>query len=246
MIIAPRIDSEPTFDPEWILFQGAGLLAVNKPSGIPVHQGTGHEVGLAECIDAWARLHPGVIETGGGKPIAPLHRLDREASGVVLFGLTRAMSRQVQKAFAARTIRKRYLAVVAGPLKDTGQLRGKVRAKLRGDYRWLPASLEYRRLVGDDRLSLVEVTPKEGRTHQIRSLFAQAGRPLAGDARYGRPKPTRLFCERFEVPGLLLHAVELELEDNILGRTRLLQAPIPKAFRKIAEKKEWPVDVFEG
>ena len=72
----------------------------------------------------------------------------------------RAMSRQVQRAFAERTITKRYLAVVAGPIKDTGQLRGKVRSKLRGHYRWLPASLEYRKLVGDARLSLVEVTPR--------------------------------------------------------------------------------------
>jgi 23S rRNA-/tRNA-specific pseudouridylate synthase len=242
----PELQLEPTFDPDWILFQAAGLLAINKPGGIPVHHGTGHELGLAERVDAWARMNPGVIETRAGKPIAPLHRLDREASGVVLFGLTRKMSSQVQKAFAARTISKRYLAVVAGRLKDMGQLRGKVRTKLRGTYRWLPASLQYRRLAGDDRLSLVEVQPKEGRTHQIRSLFAQAGRPLAGDARYGRPKPTQLFREKFDVPGLLLHAVELELDRSILGRARVLSAPIPEAFRHIGEKKDWPVSVFDG
>jgi 23S rRNA-/tRNA-specific pseudouridylate synthase len=238
--------SVPEFQPEWILFQGGGLLAINKPSGLPVHRGTDHDQGLAECIEAWSRLHPGVVELRVGRPILPLHRLDREATGVVLFGLTRTTARKVQTAFAAHEIAKKYIAVVAGAVEPSGRLQGKVRARLRGTYRWLPAELEYRRLGGDERLNVVEVLTGQGRTHQIRSLFAQAGRPLAGDLRYGKPKPSRQFLEKFGVPSFLLHASELKLGASILGAARTLEAPLPETFRKVADKKGWPASVLGG
>jgi 23S rRNA-/tRNA-specific pseudouridylate synthase len=228
-----------TFDPSRILFHGGGLLAVDKPAGVPVHRGTSHEQGLAEMIDEWASLAPGAIDLGRGKSVLPLHRLDREASGVVLFGLSRSTARAVQTAFAARQVRKRYLAVVAGPVEEAGRIHGKVRSRLRGVYRWLPAELTYRRLEGDERLSLVEVHPEEGRTHQIRALFAEAGRPLAGDLRYGKPRPARQFLEKFGLPCLLLHAAELELMQAPPGLPRSFAAPLPEEFRRLAEKKGW-------
>ena len=76
------------FDPSWILFQGSGVLAVNKPAGIPVHKGTSHDLGLAEMIDEWVRWNPKVLEIKGGTSVRPAHRLDLEASGVLLFALT--------------------------------------------------------------------------------------------------------------------------------------------------------------
>jgi tRNA pseudouridine65 synthase len=234
------------FDPDWILFHGSGLLAVNKPAGLPVHRGTCHEQGLAEKIDEWVSLHPGVLDIRTGKSVLPLHRLDREASGVLLYGLNRSTARKVQVALASRQVRKRYLAVVAGPLEEAGQLRGKVRSRLRGVYRWLKAELTYRRLEGDERLSLVEVFPGEGRTHQIRALFAQAGRPLAGDPRYGKPKPARQFLEKFELPSLLLHAAEIEFKESLPGLPRSVVAPLPASFQCLAEKKGWPSSLFGG
>jgi 23S rRNA-/tRNA-specific pseudouridylate synthase len=227
------------FDPAWVLFQGNGVLVIDKPAGIPVNAGTGHEVGLAEMIDEWVRRNPGVLEMRAGKSVHPVHRLDREASGLLLFGLTKTAARALQTALASHTLVKRYLAVVAGPVGALGELRGKVRAKLRGEYRRLPASLTYRRVAGDERLSLLEVTPIGGKTHQIRALFALYARPLAGDLRYGKPKPSRQFLEKFEVPHFLLHAHEVELPAEILGAPRRFEAPLPEAFRKVVEKKGW-------
>ncbi|MGH9363539.1 MAG: pseudouridylate synthase, partial [Thermoanaerobaculia bacterium] len=88
-------------------------------------------------------------------------------------------------------------------------------------------------------LSLVEVSPREGRTHQIRSLFADIGRPLAGDLRFGKPKPARQFLEKFAVPGLLLHALELELPAGVVGPARAIRAPIPETFHRLAAAKGW-------
>ncbi len=227
--------------PSRILYQGSGILAFDKPAGIPVHRGTGHPVGLAEALEEWGRKNPGALDAELGRPIAPLHRLDLEASGVILFGLTRQAAAMVQPAFLRGRISKRYLAVVAGPLEKEGSLEGMVRSRLRGVYRPMPSRIDFRVLAGDERLSLVEVVPREGRTHQIRALFAAAGRPLAGDLRYGKPKPARQFLEKFEVPQLLLHAVELTLPVGIFDVPRTFTAPVPEEFRRLAARKGWTV-----
>ena len=69
--------------------------------------------------------------------------------------------------------------------------------------------------------------------------FARAGRPLAGDLRYGKPKPARQFLEKFEVPTLLLHAQRLEIPDSVLGAPRAFEAPLPPAFLRLIERKGW-------
>jgi 23S rRNA-/tRNA-specific pseudouridylate synthase len=231
--------SIPSFDPRWIIFHGSGVLALNKPAGLPVHRGTDHPFGIAECLDEWVRVNPGVLEIRPGKPVHPVHRLDLEASGVLLLGLHHEAARALQKAFSERLVKKRYLVVVAGPVDAEGYLRGAVRSRLRGIYRRLDAELSYRRLRGDNRLSLLEVIPSGGRSHQIRALFAQSGRPLAGDLRYGKPKPGRQFLEKFEVPYFLLHAREVLLPPGIPGVPRSIEAAIPEEFHKVVLKKGW-------
>jgi len=233
----------PAFEPKRILYVGEGILAFDKPAGIPVHRGTGHQVGLAEAIDGWMALHPEAFGVRPDRPVAPLHRLDLEASGVVLFGIARAAAGAIQTAFAEGKVRKRYLTYVAGPVEESGSIEGRVRARVGGAYRWQPARLDYRLIHGDDRMSLVEVLPREGRTHQIRSLFADAGRPLCGDLRYGKPKPARQFLEKFGVPRLLLHARELTLPLGIVGPAMTFRAPVPGEFLKVAAGKGWSLPV---
>ena len=227
------------FDPTRILFHGSGVLVVDKPAGIPVHRGTSHDEGLAERIEAWVTRNPGFLEIRAGKRIHPVHRLDLEASGVLLLALNPATARNLHAAFEGRLVGKRYLAVVAGPLQALGELQGKVRTRLRGVYRYLESTLRYRRIRGDERLSLVEVIPEGGRTHQIRELFAQAERPLAGDLRYGKPTPSRQFLERFGVSHLLLHLLEVSIPPEILGAARTFRAPVPAEFHKVIQEKGW-------
>ena len=227
------------FEPARLLHQGNGIIALDKPAGIPVHQGTDHPIGLAEALDQALRERPHLFRVRPDRVVAPLHRIDREASGVTLFGLEEGAAAAVQAAFAGGLMSKRYIALVAGPVRDRGRIKGKVRTKLRGVYKWLPAQLEYRRLTGDERLSLVEVIPHEGRTHQIRSLFAGADRPLAGDLRFGKPKPARQFLEKFGIPGLLLHARELVVPEGVLGPRLTLRAPVPETFLRVLREKGW-------
>jgi len=240
MTTQPEPASLPeAFDPSWVLFHRSGVLIVNKPAGVPVHRGTKHGQGLAEMIDEWSRLNPGALEMRSGRSVHPVHRLDLEATGVLAFGLNPKAARELHAAFAGRTVKKIYLAVVAGPVAAVGHLRGRVGSRLRGRYRQLEAELTFRRLRGDDRLSLVEVEPEGGRPHQIRALFAASDRPLAGDLRYGKPKPARQFLEKFGVPFFLLHALELTLPEQIVGADRTFRAPLPEGFRNVIARKGW-------
>ena len=227
------------FDPQSILFHGHGLVGVDKPAGVPVHRGTGHSVGVTDLLGEWISLNPGLLDVRPGRKIHPVHRLDLEASGALLLAVKTSAARVAKRAFEERSVTKVYLAVVAGPMPAEGELKGKIRSKLRGRYRHLPASLSYRRLRGDDRLSLVEVKPEGGRTHQIRALMARSGRPLAGDLRYGKPKPAQQFLERFGVGHFLLHAWRLGLPGEVTGRPLLVEAPLPAVFHSVIEQKGW-------
>src|SRR5262245_27621646 len=148
----------PELDPDWILFHGSGVLVLNKPTGIAVHAGTGHDVGLAEMIDAFVRMNPGALEIKPGQPVHPVHRLDLEATGVLVFGLSPAMARLLHAAFEAQEVKKKYLAVLAGRVEALGVLRSK-KGSGPGSR---PAEVELRRLAGDEWLSGGDVTPVGG------------------------------------------------------------------------------------
>ena len=227
------------FDPQTILFHGHGLVAVDKPPGVPVHPGTGHDTGMTDLLSEWVSLNPGILNVRPGSKVHPVHRLDMEASGVLLMAVKTSAARNAKKAFEDRTVSKGYLALVAGPMPAEGELKGKIRSKLRGSYRHLPASLRFRRLRGDERMSLVEVMPEGGRTHQIRALMARSGRPLVGDLRYGKPKPARQFRERFGLQHFLLHSWRLGLPGEVFGRPLLVEAPLPAGLCAVVEQKGW-------
>ena len=227
------------FDPRWILFHGNGLLAVNKPAEVPVHSGTAHEEGLAEKIDAWVHFNAGVLDVRAGKPVFPVQHVDLEASGAVLFALRRPIARKLQEAFDAGAVTRRFLAVVAGPVERFGAIRGKVRSRVHGRFRQVDAELTYRRVCGDERLSLVDVSPGKSRRHLIRALFAEAGRPLAGDSRYGRPKVAQRFLEKFQLERLLLHSLEVGLPPTVLAARKTIMAPLPERLVQLAEQKGW-------
>ncbi len=231
--------SAEDFDPDRILFHGHGIVVVDKPPGIPSHRGTGHDAGIAEIVEQWVTLNPGILDVRPGTTIHPVNRLDLEASGVLVLSHKKSATRHTKEAFTERSIKKSYVTVVAGPVDAEGRLKGSVRTKLRGQYRHVKAELVYRRLRHDERMSLVEVTPEGGKTHQIRSLFAENGRPLAGDLRYGRPKPARQFLEKFGVEHLLLHAWRLEMPEDAIGHALTFEAPLPEAFARVCEQKGW-------
>jgi len=192
-----------------VLARGAGWLAVDKPAGVLSVPGKG-EIGAIN-IAAWVAAR----EAGVSGPIT-VHRLDMDTSGVLLVALDAERQRALSMQFEARTVGKRYVAVVAGAVeRESGVFDAPMRLDVPNRPRQIvdreqgkPALTEYRVVgrVGDStRLELVPVT---GRTHQLRVHCAHAGHAILGDPLYG---------DAGSAPRLMLHAERLVFTDPATG-----------------------------
>lgn len=182
-----------------MLWQDQQLAFVLKPPGMPSQP---DPTGDSSLVD-W-------ISERVGRPLAPIHRLDRPVGGVVVFGLQPPAVRELNAQFASRAARKSYLGVVRGRLPQTEGLLEHYLVKQGGKARVRPgppaqrAELAYRVLQEQPELTLLELEPRTGRFHQIRAQLAAIGLPLLGDARYGARKPLKdrsiaLWAHRLEL-----------------------------------------------
>ncbi|MEN9799203.1 MAG: hypothetical protein RL653_2899 [Pseudomonadota bacterium] len=187
-----------------VLFEDAALLAVDKPPGLTAQPTEGR---AGESLWDLASAHLG-HEAG------LVHRLDRETSGVTVFGKTPAATTALAAAFREGHARKRYLAVTGPGLPAEGTVDLPLSRDPSRPGRWrasrqangIDALTRFRRLY-DGAFCVVELFPETGRTHQLRAHLAALGCPIAGDARYGGPRVLAgLAAER-----CLLHAQRLEL-----------------------------------
>lgn len=182
-----------------IVYEDETVLALNKPAGMPSIPGRGD---IGEPLSALAARH------AGGK-ILVVHRLDREASGLIVFAKNAAAHRLLCAQFESRRARKIYLALVLGRLEGEGKIdsplkefgSGRVGASPSGK----PSQTRWRALRACAGSTLLEVSPLTGRRHQIRAHLYGLGHPILGDTRYGRPVPVG------GAPRLMLHALSLSL-----------------------------------
>jgi tRNA pseudouridine65 synthase len=199
-----------------ILYRDDFLLAVNKPSGMAVHRGAARDriVALQTVRDL------------AGRRVHAAHRLDRAASGALLFALDPATARWMQERFAAGDVAKRYLALVRGIPPEEGVVDHPI-PRAPGGPR-VPAVTAFRLLAVFERYALVEARPLTGRLHQIRRHFKHLSHPLIGDVRYGKGEHNRLFRERFGLHRLALHALELAFAHPETGEHLRIVAPLPE------------------
>jgi 23S rRNA pseudouridine955/2504/2580 synthase len=220
-----------------ILWEGAGLLVLNKPAGLGVH---GPDSGNGGSLEARVQdyLAPKLPPSLSFKP-GPLHRLDRPTSGIIVFSTSLEGARNFSALIRERRVRKTYLALLDGLLeRDETWEDALVRDRELGKSFALPAghigpdfSKTARTRVhplahttaGQARATLAMLELDTGRTHQIRAQAAARGFPLAGDRKYGGGG---------QRGGFLLHAWTLELPEQTLpGIPRRLEAPLPEHFR---------------
>ncbi|HPQ60832.1 MAG TPA: RNA pseudouridine synthase [Syntrophales bacterium] len=187
---------EPGTESE-ILFEDQGILAVSKTAGDLVIPGRGSSG--ESLVDRLSRERK--------EKLFIVHRLDREASGVVLFARDRESHRYLSGLFAGRRVRKTYWAVVQGEMAGDGVITSPIHAfgsgRMGVDGRGKPSETRYRVRKGFPGAAWVEAEPLTGRRHQIRVHLYSLGHPLLGETRYGTAFPVG------GVSRLMLHALKL-------------------------------------
>jgi tRNA pseudouridine32 synthase / 23S rRNA pseudouridine746 synthase len=203
-----------------ILFIDGEALVLDKPAGLPIDPPRRGGESIASSIDE--------LKCGFKRAPTPMHRLDTDTSGCLLFARTPKARATFQQAFEARAVEKYYLAVIAAeiaeedgaidlPLAKTSS--AEAGWKMIADDHGLAATTRWRRLAVRGARTLVEFQPLTGRTHQIRAHARAAfGRGIVGDRVYG-------------VPGgpMLLHASRLVVPRS--GKSMIdVTAPLPEHF----------------
>ncbi|MEY4420225.1 MAG: hypothetical protein RLZZ498_821 [Pseudomonadota bacterium] len=231
-----------------VLMEDEAMMAIDKPAGVAVHGGSGVSFGVIEQL---RRARPALAN------LELVHRLDRETSGVLLVAKKRSALKNLQDQFRDRETGKTYLALVSGlwpsnkkvidsPLMKytvpNGQGEGERRVKVVGkdDPNGMRSITLVRvaRTVGP--YTLLEVTIKTGRTHQIRVHLASQGHPIAGDDKYGDFEHNKLL-QKLGLKRMFLHAWQLKFQHPQSGRPVSLQAPLPPELQSFVDSVQPPI-----
>ena len=186
-----------------ILFIDAEAIVLNKPAGLPVDTPRRGGDSIVSRVDE--------LRCGFKRPPTPMHRLDTDTSGCLLFARSPKARAAFQQAFEARAVEKHYLAVVATEIgEEDGTIDVPLAKHSTAEAGWkmvansdgIEATTRWRRIAVRDGATLVEFEPLTGRTHQIRAHAREAfGRGIVGDRVYGVPGgPMLLHASRLAVP----------------------------------------------
>ncbi|MFM8577020.1 MAG: RluA family pseudouridine synthase [Limnohabitans sp.] len=226
-----------------LLMEDEHLLAIDKPAGVAVHGGSGVSFGVIEQLRQ-ARPQARLLEL--------VHRLDRETSGILLVAKKRSALKHLQDQFRERETGKTYLALVQGDwparlkvidqplhkyLLPEGERRVKVTGKDDPDgMRSITLVKVAQRLTG---CTLLEVTIKTGRTHQIRVHLASQGHPIAGDDKYGDFEWNKAL-QKQGLKRMFLHAWRLQFNHPASGERVALQADLPPELEQHVSHVQLP------
>jgi 23S rRNA pseudouridine1911/1915/1917 synthase len=221
-------------DPD-ILFDNDELIVLNKPAGLLAIRDPRHPRERTALDAASERLK--------GSKVFPVHRLDRETSGVLIVAKTPAAQRKMSAIMRERKVRKIYLALVKGEVKKSNKIdlpilrtpSGKVRIDKAGK----PSLTVYRIRRPYPGYTLLEVEPKTGRTHQIRAHLARVGHPVVNDRVYGNRRTFRIEREGdepFTSKRLMLHSSDVLFTYWRTGGSLHLRAPLPRSFEEVLER----------
>ena len=217
-----------------LLLEDDALMAIDKPAGVAVHGGSGVSFGVIEQLRQARPL---------AKLLELVHRLDRETSGILLVAKKRSALKHLQDQFRERETGKTYLALVQGNwpeklkvidsalhkfLLPDGERRVKITSNEDPDgMRSITLVKVAERLVG---CTLLEVTIKTGRTHQIRVHLASQGHPIAGDDKYGDFEWNKAL-QKQGLKRMFLHAWRLQFSHPATGKRVELKSNLPSELQ---------------
>lgn len=221
--------AQSPLQPEQVLYEDQYCLVLNKPPGLAIHQAAGHDDNLLTRTSNYFKLR------GETFKIAPIHRLDIDTSGAVLFGKGRQAISQLGQMLMAGEMSKRYLALVHGRVPSPGRLDSPVPAK----GRIKSALTTYSPVTTTGKLTLLELELVTGRRHQIRQQLATAGWPIYGDTRYNQ-QPVNHGIRSF------LHCYHLAFKNPFSCQHVAVRCPLPADLHKLLSEFEFEPDTYAG
>ena len=216
-----------------VIFEDTHLALINKPAGIEVSGNKFKTVSSALPFNLTPSTEPDFLSVP-----RPVHRIDYSTSGLLLVAKTTAALIHLSQQFESKTIQKRYRAIIMGsPQKNEGTIETPINNQT--------AQSEYRVLktipsLKSGTLSLVDLFPHTGRTHQLRIHLAHIGHPIVGDQKYGNPSHT------LKGKGLFLSAVELHFTHPVTQQQKNINLSPPKKFTTYLQREENWWNRFNG
>ncbi len=201
---------------EYIVYEDEQIVLINKPSGILTQPDTKSKSDLLTLTSEYL-----------GYPAFLVHRIDRPASGLILYAKSQKSANAMSALFRKKTIQKEYLALLEknGDLLPVGQLEHFLNKNSKNNKSYVEptgkkAILQYEILKTLDNYYLVKINLKTGRHHQIRAQFAAEGFPIKGDNKYGakrnnRDRSIHLHAWKITLPELKTQTGELPLTDPL-------------------------------
>jgi 23S rRNA pseudouridine1911/1915/1917 synthase len=244
-----------------IVYEDHDLSVINKPAGMMVHAGSGASDDARNrgtLVNALLSHYTQLSRTGD--PLRPgiVHRLDKQTSGLIIVARNDAAHLRLSEMFSRRQIRKTYMALVHGAVKqDHGTIsasisrdvirRTRMTTKRESGARTAVSHYEVLERIDSrfGKFTLVSVRIETGRTHQIRVHLASIGHPVVGDTLYGAPtkipvigprKKSDPEPESLTLDRNFLHAAELEFMHPTTGKQLNLKSPVPEELKSLQEK----------
>ena len=235
---APRVEPEDL--PLSVIYEDEHLVAIDKPADMIVHPGRGQTTGT---LVAALQFHfDSLSDVGGTLRPGIVHRLDRDTTGVIVVAKNNQVHHKLSRQFELREVTKRYHAICWGRLEldsDYIETHVGVSRRNREKMRVVPAGGKsrhaetfYEVIERFDRTSYLRLSPRTGRTHQLRVHMAHLNHPILADRLYGGDRP-----EGRELPirRQALHARSLEVTHPVTGKAIRFEAPLPEDFCQVLE-----------
>lgn len=245
---APKLEPREDIDIP-ILYEDDDMVVINKPEGLQIHPAGNIDM---KTVAHWIITKYPEVRGIGEDDLRPgiMHRLDRETSGVLVIAKTEKAFYGLKELFQKRTMKKTYIALVYGHMESLSGQIDKPLIRHSGELKRFVVETQhipdgarqaltlYRVIARYEEFDLLEVTPKTGRTHQIRVHLASLGNPIVGDKLYAF-KPMRrgekLFSKR-----QMLHAYRLEFD--LFSKKYAFEAPLPQDFKDVLRSIDETLD----
>jgi 23S rRNA pseudouridine1911/1915/1917 synthase len=207
-----------------ILFEDEHLIVLEKPEGL---------LSVATDFDNTSSLHSILKQRFHKQRVFPVHRLDRETSGVIVFAYTDSARKRLKEQFEQHSVKKTYYAIVEGRPSES---KGTWESYLEEDERYFVSSAQmpgsgklaithYETVSVKSEMTLLRLHPVTGKKHQLRVHCKEAGLPIVGDQRYGTGKnPIQRLC---------LHAQKLSFTHPFSQKKMSFEIPLPASFSKL-------------